>query len=160
MQGQEIAGAVALAPERGGVDDEQIFEDHAQPGVPVVGAVGAFQKFFDAGDVGGVGVAAGFGANRPVHPLDLVFSRLDDEAQQVVGVGERAEVGEGDGLIPSRARGKVVAGGEIPLAARDVAWGAGVDGVGGAEPVVGRLGARAGAGGKFRRRKGPVEARH
>ena len=86
-------------------------------------------------------LAARLGPNRPVHPLDLIFSRLDDEAQQVVGVGERTEVGEGNGLVAAGAGDEVVAGGEIPLAARDVAWGAGDDGVGGTEPVVRRCAA-------------------
>ena len=78
------------------------------------------QKFFDPGDLRGVGARAGFWANAPVHPLDLVFAGLDDQPQQIVGVGQRAQIGEGNRLIGARADVDIIAGGKIPLAPGDI----------------------------------------
>ena len=96
MQREQGAGAVALAPQRRRVDDEQVFEDHPQPGAPVMRAVRAVRRIFRPSRSARVGVAPGFGADGPVHPLDLVLARLDDEAQQIIGVGQRAQIGEGE----------------------------------------------------------------
>ena len=100
------------------------------------------------------GAAPGLGRMLPVHALDLIFARLDDEAQQVVGVGERAEVEEGDLLIAAGAGDEVVAGGEFTGRPVTSSGAPGFMGLEGPNQSSARLRGGAGAGGKFRRRKG------
>ena len=63
------------------------------------------------------------GAARPDAPalaLHLVLARLDDEAKEIVGVGEAAQLGEADRLVGARPGGEIVAGRKIEAAAGDV----------------------------------------
>ena len=73
-------------------------------------------------EVVGAGFRIAGGASRvpgldgPVELLDLILARLDREAGDVMRLGERAQLGERDGLIGARRQGRVDADGEIPEA--------------------------------------------
>ena len=62
------------------------------------------------------------GPDAPALALHLVLARLDDEAKQIVGVGEGAQLVEADRLVRARPGGDVVADGKIEAAAGDVRW--------------------------------------
>ncbi len=59
-------------------------------------------------------------ADAPALALHLVLARLDDEAKEIVGVGEGAQLGEADRLVGARPGGEVVAGRKIEAAAGDI----------------------------------------
>ena len=64
-----------------------------------------------------------FGCARPDAPalaLHLVLARLDDEAKQIVGVGETAQLGKADRLVGARPGDEIVAGRKIEAPAGDV----------------------------------------
>src|SRR5690348_5385067 len=58
--------------------------------------------------------------DRPAQPLDLILARLDDGAQQVVAVGERAQLREADRLVAARRDREIVAEGIVELASAGI----------------------------------------
>ena len=54
----------------------------------------------------------------PALALHLVLARLDDEAQQIVGVGKAAQLGKADRLVGARPGDEVIAGRKIETPAR------------------------------------------
>jgi hypothetical protein len=87
------------------------------------------EERLDIGDAcAHVGVGRGAAALRfprprpdaPALALHLVLARLDDEAKQIVSVGERAQLVEADRLVAARPGDEVVAGRKVEAAAGDV----------------------------------------
>ena len=116
MQRDERTIARALAPKRRRVDDEQVFEQHAQPDREAMLSIGPLEKPREL--VYARGARAGRAAartQRPRHALDLILARLDDQPQQIIGLGERAKIFEADRLIGARAGDDVVARRKIHL---------------------------------------------
>ena len=121
MQRDQFAAARALAPKRRRVDDEQVFEQHAQPDREAMLAIGPLEKPRElVYALSPRPACAAARAQRPRHALDLILARLDDEPQQIIGLGERAKILEADRLIGAGARDDVVARRKIHLPPGDV----------------------------------------
>ncbi len=155
MQRDQGAGAVALAPQGRRVDDEQILENHPHPGGKIMGAVRAGQEFCDPRHLCGICGLARFRTDRPAQPLDLVLARLDHQPQQIIGLGQRAQIGEGERLIGAGRDIEIVTRRKIPLPPRHIRRRARRLRRRRAEPV-GRALVSAIARGDFDRRKGPA----
>ena len=56
----------------------------------------------------------------PTLALHLVLARLDDEAQEIVGVGEGAQLVKADRLVGARPGIEIVAGRKVEAAAGDI----------------------------------------
>ena len=92
MQRDERTIAGALAPKRRRVDDEQVFEQHAQPDREAMLAVGPLEKPRELVYARRARAShAAARAQAPRHALDLILARLDHEPQQIIGFGERAQ---------------------------------------------------------------------
>ena len=78
--------------ERGRVQDEEIFEHHAQPGIPLVVRAGLVEEI-DALLV--VLLRVGI-FDRPLELGQLILARLDQESEQVVSIREATELEHGD----------------------------------------------------------------
>ena len=95
--------------DRRGVDDEQVFQQHAQPGGEVVAAVRTGEERERARyPRGGVGRASGIArANGVAEPGDLILAGFDHGAQQRQCVSERAQLEEGDAVVRTRDIGEI-----------------------------------------------------
>jgi hypothetical protein len=114
-----LAAVGQATVQRGRVGDQHFFEQHAQPGVPVVLLVGELEKRLEL-----VAACVPLDAildrlDHPAHLRHLVLARLDDQAQHIAVVGQRAQLGERHRLGRARRHHAVVCDREIELATRD-----------------------------------------
>ncbi len=112
-----LAGTVAAQLEGWSIQDQQIFEEFAQPAGKGLLAVGFSPKFGQLGDPlgrrrrGPLFVAR---SDRPVQLFDLILARLDRQSSDIVVFGKRTQFMKPDRFVRPRRVDRVEADREIP----------------------------------------------
>ena len=135
VQGVQLAATGLARVDGGRVDHQHVFQQGTHPGVPIVVTVGLEQELVDL-VAAGVGLFLGVtGLDVPLHPADLILAGLDDEAHQIIGLGQHAQLGEAHRLQGAGRQVLVVAGLVVQGAACHVIRCHGRHGVTRAKPV-------------------------
>ena len=143
FEGEQAAAPGAPLVDRRGVQDEQILGEHANPGAEWVLQVGVGQEILDLLDPR-VGAVLLGGLHSPLldvpgELLNLILAGLDDQAQQVVAVGDGPQLGEGHAFVGLGLNLDVVAGREVVGPADAEVLGHGLQRVARPEPLVGAV---------------------